>query len=176
MRKIALLSCLLFLVAGIYQGATRERIKSAGPGCFYEAHADYMAGSGFFRGMRTGPTFAQMLRELNVVIASRIGTNSVYFGPRMQWAYAGYNRASPKGQPPIWEPGSSIAAEHEAAAFRRLLDSNPRFMVFWKQDFTYFSEAEMEMLDQLYDYDDSPQWLTILTRTPDMNQPLSYDW
>lgn len=126
-------------VAGTVDGALRQRVRSIGPGIFFEYElSPQPLGTAFFERLRGGQRFVDVERQVGEVLA-RWPRARVFFGPRMQWAYAAFRLPSPGGQPVWWHRGVSYPDrdDAEAAAVEAWAASRPELLVFLRGDFTY---------------------------------------
>jgi hypothetical protein len=88
----------------------------------------------------------------------------VYFGPRMQWAYAAFAIDPPKDQPSWWHPGVSFDVRREAFYESSLVETGFPIMVFLRDDFTYMSPNLLRRLSENYGLDPTFSTLTVLRR------------
>lgn len=126
-------------VGGMTVGALRQRVRGIGPGLFFEYElSSEHPGTPFFARMEVGQRFIDVERQAGEVLDAR-RPSRVFFGPRMQWAYAAFRRPSPVGQPVWWHRGVSYPdrADAEAAAVGAWEASRPDLLVFLRGDFTY---------------------------------------
>jgi hypothetical protein len=146
------------------QGITRQRVKVIGPYMFYE---DQLASGafpdGFFKGLRSGEIFAAMNKELSHLIRQQPNA-SIAFGPRLQWAYAAFNKPSPANQPIWWHPGVSFAASDEQLYISRFMESRFDLIVIGRGNgpTVYMSEDFIRELLQHYTPDQSYSTLIVL--------------
>jgi hypothetical protein len=111
--------CVVLAAGGIAQGIGRDRIKAIGMPLFFEYDdSKHVLDSGFFQGLHCGDVFFEVNRELLEVVR-RESSSTLWFGPRIQWAYAAYGKPSPRGQPIWWHPGVSFALADEDTYFNR---------------------------------------------------------
>jgi len=162
-RCLIVLVCFLVgLASG--QALTRDRVKAIGPGAFFESQTVDSSGlPEFFSGLRAGQNLHVVASEVQRVAEERKNA-PVYFGPRMQWAYAAFGINSPKRQPVWWHPGVSFDAEKEASYESMLVEEGFPIMVFLRDDFTYMSARLLGRLSENYGVDTSFSTLTVLRR------------
>jgi hypothetical protein len=145
----------------------RYRVKLIGPGAFFENRlSDRASSPPFFKGLRTGNIFSEVCSEVDVVLA-RFGSSSVYFGPRMQWAYAAFELTPPLNQPSWWDPGVSFPKRMESFYIKAWAYRKFETVVLFKNDLTYMSPEFIEILSKNYITDQSSPFLTVLHRIPD---------
>jgi hypothetical protein len=153
--------CVVLSVAGIAQGICRERVKAIGLPLFFEyAGNKHRVKDGFFEGLYCGDIFAEILREESIVL-QQSRTNTIWFGPIMQWGYAAFNLPSPRMQPVIWDPGELFDKADEEMYFDRFMDSHFETLIFFKDDFLKYSRPELGRIGMSYDVDDSFHTLTV---------------
>jgi hypothetical protein len=175
--------CVVLTASGIAQGACREHVKTAGYPLFFEYDGDkyvedegYYDGwgyhplpqqpgaehQGFFKGVHCGRIFHELLQEEETVLRQAPPSSAIWFGPRLQWGYAAFNKPSPRNQPVWWEPGLSFPAVEEGVYFDRFLASRFNVLILFKNDLSHYSEDEKQRIMAQYDVDQSMQVLTIL--------------
>jgi len=158
--------CLLLTIAGVAQAFNRQRVKAIGPYMFFEERlAPQAFADGFFKGLRSGEIFVAVNQQLAELLRKEPGA-SVAFGPRMQWAYAAFNKPSPRNQPIWWHPGVSFAAVDEELYISRFLDSRFDLIVIFKGNgpTVYMSDNFVRELLQRYSVDQSYSTLIVLRR------------
>ena len=161
----SLLACVLIGIA-CAQAVTRHRVKIIGPGLFFEHRlSDRPSSPAFFKGLHTGDIFPEVCSEVDFVL-SRSGRSSVYFGPRMQWAYAAFGVTPPLNQPSWWHPGVSFPKVMESSYIRIWASEKFNTVVFFKNDLTYMSPEFIEILIKNYTVDQNSPFLTVLHRIP----------
>ncbi len=111
--------------AGLGEAAMRTRVKEIGHGLFYDYSSIKDTESGFFKNSRYSPVFnttksqvANALQKLSTQTHKPVTELKVFFGPRMQWAYANFNLQSPAGLPIWWHPGVAFARKDEPKYIR----------------------------------------------------------
>lgn len=126
-------------VGGISVAALRQRVRAIGPGMFfeYEISPQHLS-TPFFARLDVGSRFIDVEREVGEVLAWQ-PRSRVFFGPRMQWAYAAFRRPSPVGQPVWWHRGVSYPdrADAETAAVDAWAESKFDLLIFLHDDFTF---------------------------------------
>jgi len=157
-----------FLIMGIAcaQAITRHRVETIGPGLFFEYRlSDRRPSPEFFKGMHTGDTFPEVCSEVSSVLAGA-NQSSVYFGPRMQWAYAAFGLKPPANQPSWWHPGVSFPKSMESEYISGWASRKFDTLIFFKNDLTYMPLEFIEILRAEYSVDQSYSLLTVLRRIP----------
>jgi hypothetical protein len=160
-RYFALL-CVVLGVCGLTQGFVRDRIKSIGPVQFFEwDDSRHTLNSGFFKGVHCGDVFDEVLKEVAEVLR-REPSSTIWFGPRMQWAYAAFGKPSPLHQPVIWDQLTMFQTTKEEDYFKTFLDARAQVLIFFKNDTAHYSPEEVGRIVERYDVDQSFPLLTIL--------------
>ena len=161
------LACVLVGIA-CAQAVTRHRVEAIGPWMFFQHRlSDRPPTPVFFKGLRTGEIFPEVCSEVDTVL-SQSGRSSVYFGPRMQWAYAAFGVKPPLGQPSWWHPGVSFPNSMESNYIKAWASKKFDTVVFFKNDMTYMSPEFREILNKDYTIDQSSPCLTVLHRIPSL--------
>ncbi|GEM_PF-1440948 len=164
-RVYAAVLCAI-LASNIYIGAERIRVYSVGWHRFFEWHEDFPATTDavppFFAGMQGSRRFQRMLDELRQALRENNGT--IYFGPRMEFAYAMFGLPSPRGLPIWWDPGTSFPASQEGVYENVWFDSRFQTLILSKRDTTYYSWRFLKRWESLYIEDKRFPELTILRR------------
>lgn len=123
-------------LAALFLGWTRYRVELIGPGRFYQdgpmVRIDQRVP--FFKDFEASPIFGQLLADLRDLLDSESGR--VFFGPRMEWAYAAFNRPSPVGLPIWWDPEVSYPVERTPEIINRFREAEFDLCVFFRGDFT----------------------------------------
>jgi hypothetical protein len=162
-RALVSVACVLGIVTGGALGATRYRVRCIG--AFYEdAPLQVLDHPAFFRGMHASPSFARTLGDVQTVLDVSEGKR-LFFGPRMEFAYAAFGVPSPRELPVYWHPGISYDhADDEAiaATFMRL-----RFdaAVFLRADFTHMPRPLLRALNANYTRFDDGELTVAVRRT-----------
>jgi hypothetical protein len=161
----SVLACVLIGIA-CAQAVTRHRVECIGPGVFFEHRlSDRSPSPAFFKGLHTGDIFPEVCSEVDAVL-SRFGRSSVYFGPRMQWAYAAFELNPPLNQPSWWDPGVSFPKVMESSYIKAWASKKFDTVVLFKNDLTYMSPEFIEILIKNYTVDQNSPFLTVLHRIP----------
>jgi hypothetical protein len=156
------LACVVLGAAGLAQGAARDRIQSIGPVQFFEWDSRHTIADGFFEGVHCGDVLDEVIKEVAEVLR-REPAATVWFGPRMQWGYAAFDKPSPLHEPVVWDGGRTMYAKSkEEYYFNNFLQSRRQLVILFKNDVTFFSQDEVRLLGQQYNLDQSYLMLTIL--------------
>lgn len=145
---------------GFAVGASRERVKAIGP--FYATTtATERPQTKFFWGLSASEEFMQTEEEVARALR-RFRPANVFFGPRMQWAYAAFDQESPLGEPVWWHPGVSFPWHMETDYEKRWLKSGHDVLIFYANDFTYLSARMMNSIVENYELVPGYRRLTVL--------------
>jgi len=152
--------CVVLGAAALAQGAARDRVQSIGPVQFFEWNDSHILNDGFFKGLHCGAVFDELLKEETEALA-REPSSSVWFGPRMQWGYAAFNKQSPVHEPVQWDPGVMFANSDRELYFNHFLQSRRQLLILFKNDLTNYTRDEVQRILQQYDVDQSFPLLTL---------------
>jgi hypothetical protein len=169
-RYIGAVSIFLGTVA-VGEAIIRHRVKGIGMNTFFEyATLPVPIKDGFFKHVTTGrrlPLVEQQVSEVLANVAKRankpVSELTVYFGPRMQWAYASHRLQSPLGVPIWWHPGVSYSMADEACYIRRYRAAHFDVAIFLKNDATYLSAAALSAIQGSKERDETFSQLTVFT-------------
>ncbi|MDX6766672.1 MAG: hypothetical protein SFU85_07770 [Candidatus Methylacidiphilales bacterium] len=149
---------------GFLMGLSRFRVESIGQNMFFQdAKPLKVFAPPFFAGLRTGEIFLKVLQDIEATLAAAGLTDkeSVFFGPRMEFAYAAYQFIPPKNQYLFW-PGTGEARPEEIeGAVSDFIKWNPKLCIFLLNDFTYMPQSLLIHLSAHYDVSNT-QTLTVL--------------
>ena len=134
-----------------YWAVTRLRVRGVGEGAFFESVQTQKIPGGFFAGMHTGPRLPKVTGQI-VQALEKYPSASVFFGPRMEFSYAAFNRQPPKGLPIWWHPGSSFALSDLPAISHSLETDDFDLMIFLKNDCTRMPIQPLLRKLQSYDH------------------------
>ena len=136
--------CCLWLCYGLYVSATRERVRAIGP--FYDAMLSSTSPqTKFFHSLRGSTEFLNVEAEVARVLTT-LKPKNIFFGPRMQWAYAAFDLPSPRYEPVWWHAGVSYGRDQEADMLQAWRVNDHDVLIFYRQDRMYLSE---EMLHDI---------------------------
>lgn len=150
-RYVSALAAVL-AVGGATVGELRQRVRAIGPGQFFEySLSPQRPATPFFARMEAGQRFIDVERQVGDVLLARPQAR-VFFGPRMQWAYAAFRRPSPTGQPVWWHRGVSYPDRDDAeeSAVSAWAASHPDLLVFLRGDFTYLPPRMLALIRDDY--------------------------
>jgi hypothetical protein len=133
----------------------RTHIYYVGPGMFYEdLPLTRLTAPPFFNGMNAGPKLAAVLNEIAQVLKTedyRLGaTASVFFGPRIDFAYAAFGIRPVPGFPLWWEAFHDDGKPRTAVMVERFKKTRFKLAVFLRRDYTFFPPSLIEYLNREY--------------------------
>ena len=156
----AFLLSLVFI--NLYFGAIRYRVYTIGA-YFDWAHQTRIRVP-FFKDLIASETFADVLQQIGEAVENE--REGVFFGPRMEFAYAAFGLPSPKHLPPWWDPGTSFAWRKEGTLVHIWVAQRFRTLIFLKDDFTDYSPLFQKVINERYMRDDHFSELTIMRAKP----------
>jgi len=119
---LAAIGC-FFVIMCLREASSRERVKSIGLGAFYESEMDPTPiQDGFFKGLYTGYNLKTSLDFIGN-LTKLTDCKHIYFGNRLQWAYAAFQLPEPVGLPVWWQPGASFAEDDEESLTRKWIQA-----------------------------------------------------
>jgi len=161
---LLLLSMVLLATNGLRYGELRLRVNAVGPGAFFEeAGLNRLDSPPLFRGMYVGPRLVRVLDQMTGLLESYGYSGRpdapVFFGPRIDFAYAAYGIHPYPGLPLWWEAfsnGRQIEAERMVQRFEK---ADFKLCVFlnWGgntkegRDYTFLPSELVQYLNQAYD-------------------------
>jgi len=135
-RKSVLMAMLsLFMVVSGYLSVTSSRIQAIGPGAYYQVGPTNIIEGGFLSGLKTGPHLQRVISDTAQVL-SRWPSERVFFGPRVEFEYAVFNKPVTKGMPLLWDPGNLFSGERLPMLIRTFQQDDPELLIFLKDDYT----------------------------------------
>jgi hypothetical protein len=144
--RIAMVALMFFLLgAGLVLGWQRYRVRAIGPNVFFQSMlCDQSPAIPFFAHVQTGPRLVQVVDQLRQTLAEHPQAK-VYFGPRMEWAYAAFDQPVPRGFPIWWDPGTAYPKALEPALADRWVAAQFDLLIFLKNtrqqpDMTFLPE------------------------------------
>lgn len=144
-NNFLLISFIFFIfLYSISLGLTRYRMRSVGYGTFFENTRLTTIDSGYFNGLNVTPKFININEELKFIISKG---DKLFFGPRMEWAYAQFNLKSPSKMPLWWHPGSSFSLKDTNSIFINFKKNNFNKLIFLKDDKTRMPLSLVKYID-----------------------------
>ncbi|MGD0814608.1 MAG: hypothetical protein ABSA83_13460 [Verrucomicrobiota bacterium] len=156
------LVCVVLGAGGLAQGYARDRVYSAGPGQFFQYDGStHTIASGFFKGVHCGDIFDEVLKE-EAEVLRQAQSATVWFGPRMEWGYAAFDKESPLNEPVVWDRLTMFDSSKEQFYLDQFLQSRRQVLILFKNDFCNYTQDEVQQFLQYYDVNQSFPLLTIL--------------
>jgi hypothetical protein len=140
-RVATVIVTVFFVALSSYWGVTRLRVR--GIGAFFEDAPAQTIQAGFFARLHSGPRLIAVLRQVEDALG-KYPSNKVFFGPRMEFSYAAFDRKPPRGLPIWWHPGSSFAVSDLVPVWHALENDDFDLMVFLKDDRTRMPLAVLQ--------------------------------
>jgi hypothetical protein len=147
-RRVVAVMMLGCVVASLYWSVTRYRVRGIGEGMFFQYPASIRISSGFFEGLTTGPRLVAVVEQTEDVLRRHPGT--VFFGPRMEFLYAVFNRPPGKGLPLFWHPGSAYPEAAIPAIVQAFSANRFDTLVFLRGDATRMPVSLLREIAQSY--------------------------
>lgn len=135
-----------------YFGLARERVKAAGEGSFWEQGSTLTRETqGFFKGADTGPSLKLFQSEVQRFLDDG-GSRNIFFGPRVEFAYALFG-VSPPNQMPLWfHPGLSWPLRAEGALTERWASRSFDVVILYKNDAGEMPDRMKDLIRQGYEF------------------------
>jgi hypothetical protein len=121
----------VFLVASLYFGILHLRILAIGEKMFYEPLPTQTISGGFLDGLEAAPRLQRVLLQSQDAL-SRYPSETVFFGPRMDFEYAVFNRKPLPGIPLVWDTGNLYARDRIPEFFEAFHKSDPDIVILLK--------------------------------------------
>lgn len=169
--RLTSLTWLMIILCGsvaFYGSAARWRVEGIGP--FYADTAlVQVSGVKFFDGFKVAPRAARVVKQIGSVVGSknrtdmRVANEPIFFGPRMEFAYAAFGIQPPRNMPVWWHPGSSFPQSMTREIVERFIAQRFKTCVFLldpssdEVDFTRLPDGIVQELSRSYrrtDYTD----------------------
>lgn len=152
---------------GIGEALVRDRVRGIGSGAFFDfVTIPEPVSGGFFDGLHGSPVFVEVLKELAEALPPE-KDKKIWFGPRMQWAYAAFGISPPAHQPSWWHPGVSYSPSEQPQLLREWGNHRFEVLVFLGSDGTYLPEDMFANIKTGFTYAGNGKLLTILKRRPE---------
>lgn len=169
-RAMVAVALVVIIAGGAVSAEDRDRI--AAPGDFYQdtrlttlpAEPRLRA----FDGLHAGPRLVEVTRDVAQVVeriheARGDVEPSIYFGPRLQWAYPALRERPAAGIPVYWEPFQAPSARSDRMV-ERFAKANIEYAVFLREDYTFIPKAMIDLLASDYIRADVTPTLTVYHR------------
>jgi hypothetical protein len=134
-RKSALAGLLsvFFIMSGLF-AVIHLRILGIGEGLFYEPYPTQTIHSGFFAGLEAGPRLQRVLSQTDGVL-SRYPSQKVFFGPRLEFEYAAFNKTATEGMPLLWDAGNMFSPNRLPGFLLTFQQQDPDLLIFLKDEY-----------------------------------------
>jgi hypothetical protein len=141
------------VVAGdVYAGTVRYRVFSIGPHMFFEWSGPLVSpGTRFFDGVRASPMLRDVMKQ--TAEALKDAPRPVFFGSRMEFAYAALGEPSPKDLGIFWGPGTSFPFDDESLMEDIWRKKRFPTVILVQNDTTMYSDLFVNMIYATYDLD-----------------------
>ncbi len=135
-RRTALAGLLsVFLVMAGFFSLIHLRTLCIGERMFYEPLPTEPIRSGFFAGLEAGPRLQRVLAQ-SAEVFSRFPSQKVFFGPRMEFEYAAFDKPVTPKMPLLWDAGNLFSPEHIPDLLLDFQHSDPDLLIFLKDDYS----------------------------------------
>jgi hypothetical protein len=135
-RKTVLAALLsVFFVMSVFFAMIHLRILGIGERMFYEPLPTTTIQSGFFSGLQASPRLQKVLLQTSEVL-SRYPSKKVFFGPRMEFEYAVFNKPVTPGMPLLWDVGNLFPQERFPYFLLNFQREDPDLLIFLWHDYT----------------------------------------
>ncbi len=151
------------IVSDLCTGAVRLRVMGIGP-YFNSNDSRSRVDSSFFKDLRASTRFHEMVDQIREAVST--SPRPVFFGPRVEFAYAAFRVPSPEHLPLYWTPGTAFAAWQESELLEEWRKHHFRTLIFFKNDFTFYSPQFLQLINDLYSRDDHYSELTVFHARP----------
>jgi hypothetical protein len=157
------------MCVGLGEGFARHRVKGIGPYAFFEYELlPRPIPDGFFANTLIGPRLERVDQEVSQELQTTarrrgkaLGELVVFFGPRMQWAYAAHSVQSPTRLPVWWHPGVSYDTNDEPAYAQRLSQTEFDAVIFLKKDTTFLTPPLLAAIRKDYSLSEEYSQLSV---------------
>jgi len=172
-RKIVLVGFLaVSLVMSAFFCATHLRIHLIGEGQYYELLPTQTIQSGFFSGLQAGPRLQRVLSQSGEAL-SIYPAKTVFFGPRMEFEYAVFNKPLMRGMPLLWDTNTLFSRDRILPMLLTFQQEDPDLLIFLKDDYTRMEAVGFYISHtRTYQRIDSFGELTVYIRRREV--PISY--
>ncbi len=156
--------CYFLLGLSFGEGIGRNRVKGIGDFFDYTTSSETISGD-FFEDVYASPLFVELHHALTASIPFYIARGaSIWFGPRLGWAYADFGLPSPAGQPVTWERGVFYAPQQEPYLIQEWIEKKFDVLVFFKNDATYVPIELLQFIGNNYFLLQQQSLITIFCR------------
>jgi len=143
-------------VAAFYVSAQRLRVGINGLGLFYSREPGVVIDLPFFRGFSVSPRLRAVTEQIDAVLsqykARGYDTSNIFFGIRLEFAYAAFGIPSPRQIPVWWDPAAAYPPNEEPQLVHRFVAHRFPLCVFYgnEPDFSNLPKIIVEDLNRNY--------------------------
>jgi len=152
---------IIFISFGVVFGYKRDRVRMIGG--FDKNTVKVIDTKSFFNNVKVGVTFNNIEKEIKIFLANN-KNKKIFFGPRLELNYTVFNLIPSKNTAIWWHPGTAFPKSKEAEYFNNILVADFDYLIFLKNDFTYYSDDEVNTLKASFDEIHGFEYLTIFKR------------
>ena len=145
----------------LYLGVVRYRVQLVGD-FFSSEDVPLPSGVPLFGNMRASKLFHDVIEETQGIVA--LSPRPIFFGPRMEFAYAASRLPSPAHLPVWWHPGTSFNVDDQSDILQTWRNQCFPTLIFFKNDYTYYTPEFRMNLIKLYDRDESSARISVFRR------------
>ncbi len=143
--------------------ASRYRVSLIGPHRFFEWSAPLSSpGPKFFSGMLASPRLRETVERIDRLMQHNSG--KVFFGPRLEFAYAAFGVTPPSDIPVWWDPGAAFARADEPRYVEAWRQKHFDTLVFFAGDATYYPAALLKLIEAEYVRDPAFDLISVYRR------------
>ncbi len=161
-RRLGFAFLLVMLGTDLQTGVVRERVRAIGPGRFFDTGPLTTIEEGPLRNMRVSQRMIEVERELRDVAAHSPGP--FFYGPRLDFNYMALQQPSPRNLPAWWHPGTAFARSREGELIERWETKRFPTLIFFREDYTYYSKEFIDAIAEKYTRDNSYESLIVWRR------------
>lgn len=162
LRWIAAVTAVAWIAYGVSEGVKRERVRFIGPP-FAASTSPFAPRTEFFSLLQPSSEFLRLEDAISGCLVSYPSV-SVYFGPRLQWAYAAFKLRSPGDEPVWWHPGVAFGQSEEERWLDRWKIHAHDLLIFMRDDRTYMPEPMTRWISERYQRVPSDESLDVFRR------------
>lgn len=155
---------IIFISFGVVFGYKRDRVRMIGG--FDPNTVKVVDPKSFFHNVKVGETFNNTEKEIKIFLSNN-KNKKIFFGPRLELNYTVFNLIPSKNTAIWWHPGTAFPKSKEAEYFNNILVADFDYLIFLKNDFTYYSDDEVNTLKTNFYEINRFKYLTIFKRKND---------
>ena len=163
LARVYLCFVLASVPCDLYLGVVRYRVRMIQDFFSAKEEVPLPPGVPFFGDMLAGQAIHDVVQEVQEILP--VCPRPVFFGPRMEFAYAAFRLPSPPHMPLAWwYPGTTFGENDEPIVLKDWSDQCFETLIFSKHDFLDYSRKFLLMIQSSYDLDDGWDRITVLRR------------